>query len=798
MKALMSLILTLIAITLIMGCSGGKGSPVIPQEPDQKTTPVDVSGDPMTSDDLDLGGNVEDLSERRVTAYADGFNFPVSDSFPPTTPNGWNASALHFNQYNSDPNIKEWHYGEDWNKNNTTTGDAGKPVYAVASGILKYKSQGAAWLGEYLIIEHTLPGNIIVNTLYGHLENMTTRSVGSLISKNDVVGKIYTNNPNGPHLHFEIRWGASNGSDCYGPELGRGVLGPICKQFDPTDFIGNNQSFNSNDGGIVIFNDKFDPGQWHWGTNISANKWYKTGPNGYEFGGPGFWYVSSGYGNPSPCLRFGVNDSTNYGNNEGGSGHTQGPGQTWGDIAETYPIWVPAETTNLKLVFDELHLTEANYDFCSVDIVYNSESGTPYYAYNVLEYSGDSSGWNARSITLDPSRTNGRYCRLRFRFRSDGSQCNRTGWMIDNIKLIANYTSSGSIPSAPTNVQASDGTYTDRILVSWTGSSGATKYNIYRASSQYGTYSYMTYTSSTSYSDYVTNTSTYWYKVSAANNYGESSQAGPNSGYKGTSGSPPSPPTNVQASDGSYSLYILLSWSSSSGATQYYVYRATSQYGTYSFYSSTTLNYFNDYVSDTNTYWYKVSARNSYGESGLAGPDSGYKWHGYEILWSDSITSSSWSYWYAYNYSGSAYWYIEDVGSGGSGTKSFRCGIPGGNYGNNENDDIYSMSVVIPPNSRNVCLSFYSRWRVEYNFDFCEVWFSNNGTWTLLDKYGDESSNESGVSKNYYNPDWQYMSYGLPSTYSQSATYQLKFHFTSDGSQVEKGWQIDQVTLSRG
>jgi fibronectin type 3 domain-containing protein len=899
MKALMSLILALIAITLIMGCSGGKGNPVEPQDLDQNVNPAEVSEGEKSLDDQSLKGSgkeyVEELTERTVAVNAAGFDFPVGDYMPPDA-SGWTClkpNGQHFNQpYDyDDDDIDEYHMGEDWNKINGL--DANKPVYSVASGILRYNNVNAGWPGGVVVVEHTLPGNIKVNTLYGHLATVSPKSSGQEIGKNETVGTILPNVGNHKsHLHFEIRWGAfSSINGAYSnTQLSPGKLGNPNKQFDPTDFIGNNRSFSSSDGGVVIFNDKFDPGQWHWGTNVNTNKWYKIGQNGYEFGGPGFWYVSSAIGNPAPSLRFGVNDSTNYGNNEGGTG-PGGSGKTWGDIAETYPIWVPAETTNLKLVFNELFQTEANYDFCSVDIVYNSESGSAYIAYNIAEYSGDSYGWKTRSIPLDSTGTKGAYCRLRFRFRSNGSVCNKTGWQIDNIKLIANASTSGNIPYPPANIQASDGTYTDKIRITWSSSSGATSYNIYKASSQNGAYNYLANSTSASYNHYVTDTSTYWYKVSALNSYGESIQAGPDSGYKGVSGSPPSPPTNVQASDGTYtdkirvtwyassgatiyniywafsqsgtyypagqststtydcivadnstlwfkvsasnsygestkagpdsgykgtsgsppsqptnlsasdgaySSYILLSWSSSSGATQYYIYRATSQYGAYSFYSSTTTNYFYDYVSNTNTYWYKVSARNSYGESSLTGPDGGYKAHGYEVLWSDSITSGSWSNWYAYNNGGSASWYIEDVGYGGSGTKSFRCGIPGGNYGNNENDDIYNLCVVIPPNSRNVCLSLYSRWRVEYNYDFCEIWYSNNGAWTLLDKYGDEPSNESRISKNYNNPDWTHLSYSLPSTYSQSATYQFKFHFTSDSSVVQLGWQIDQVQISRG
>jgi len=44
------------------------------------------------------------------------------------------------------------------------------------------------------------------------------------------------------------------------------------------------------------------------------------------------------------------------------------------------------------------------------------------------------------------------------------------------------YLSDGT-PPVPTNVQASDGTYVDKVRVSWAASPGATLYKVYRAKS---------------------------------------------------------------------------------------------------------------------------------------------------------------------------------------------------------------------------------------------------------------------------------------------------------------------------
>lgn len=87
------------------------------------------------------------------------------------------------------------------------------------------------------------------------------------------------------------------------------------------------------------------------------------------------------------------------------------------------------------------------------------------------------------------------------------------------------------------------------------------------------------------------------------------------------------PPTGVSASDGSYDNYVSISWTSVSGATNYYIYRSTSSSGTYSYVgASDGYNYYYDYPPYANTtYYYKVSAYNStYGESAMSSYNSGY------------------------------------------------------------------------------------------------------------------------------------------------------------------------------
>jgi len=182
----------------------------------------------------------------------------------------------------------------------------------------------------------------------------------------------------------------------------------------------------------------------------------------------------------------------------------------------------------------------------------------------------------------------------------------------------------GSAPSSPTNVTASDGTYTSYVRVSWSSVGSATRYNVYRADSEGGSYGKIGDTTGTSYNDTSANTcQTYWYKVKACNGCGCSGYSSSNSGYRGSA---PSSPTNVTASDGMYTSYVRVSWSSVGSATRYNVYRADSEGGSYGKIGDTTGTSYNDTSANTcQTYWYKVKACNGCGCSGYSSANSGYR-----------------------------------------------------------------------------------------------------------------------------------------------------------------------------
>ena len=89
-------------------------------------------------------------------------------------------------------------------------------------------------------------------------------------------------------------------------------------------------------------------------------------------------------------------------------------------------------------------------------------------------------------------------------------------------------------------------------------------------------------------------------------------------GSGSSSGNPPAAPTSVTATAVSSSS-INISWNASSGATSYTVYRSTSSNGTYSSVGTTSSTSFtNTGLSANTTYYYKVTASNSYGTSGYS------------------------------------------------------------------------------------------------------------------------------------------------------------------------------------
>ncbi len=159
--------------------------------------------------------------------------------------------------------------------------------------------------------------------------------------------------------------------------------------------------------------------------------------------------------------------------------------------------------------------------------------------------------------------------------------------------------------SAPVNLQASDGTYTDRVSLNWVASSGATSYKVYSATSRLGTKTLLGSPTDTTFDDTTATPGvTYYYWVRTCKGARCSSFSIVNTGWRSLE-----PPTNLQASDGTYIDRVSLSWAAVNGATSYNIYSATTSSGTKILLGSPTETAFDDTTATPGaTYFYWVNA----------------------------------------------------------------------------------------------------------------------------------------------------------------------------------------------
>ena len=177
----------------------------------------------------------------------------------------------------------------------------------------------------------------------------------------------------------------------------------------------------------------------------------------------------------------------------------------------------------------------------------------------------------------------------------------------------------GSAPSAPTNLAATPGNA--QVSLSWTASSGATSYNIYRGTSSGNeSTTVATGVTTTSYTNTgLTNGTMYYYRITATNSSGTSGYSNEATATPTAGVSIPAAPTGLTATPGN--AQVSLSFTASSGATSYNVYRGTSaggESGTAIKTGLTTTTYTDTGLTNGTAYYYKVTAVNSAGASGYS------------------------------------------------------------------------------------------------------------------------------------------------------------------------------------
>ncbi len=110
----------------------------------------------------------------------------------------------------------------------------------------------------------------------------------------------------------------------------------------------------------------------------------------------------------------------------------------------------------------------------------------------------------------------------------------------DPREITAYFEAVAAPPQAPENVLATDGTETEKVLITWDIAGGAASYSVYWADSRQGEKSWLANTSATTYTDTRTyGDNVYYYWVRAENQYGDSPFSAPDSGYAHVDVPPP-------------------------------------------------------------------------------------------------------------------------------------------------------------------------------------------------------------------------------------------------------------------
>ena len=177
-------------------------------------------------------------------------------------------------------------------------------------------------------------------------------------------------------------------------------------------------------------------------------------------------------------------------------------------------------------------------------------------------------------------------------------------------------------PPAPTGLTVT-GTTSSSVSLSWTASTGATQYQIQRANGACSTSSSFaqiaTSTTTTFTNSSLPSSTSFCYRVTASNANGTS---GPSNTVTGTTGggtTPPPAPTGLTVT-GTTSSSVSLSWTASTGATQYQIQRANGACSTSSSFAqvgtSTSTTFTNTGLAASTTFCYRVTASNANGTSG--------------------------------------------------------------------------------------------------------------------------------------------------------------------------------------
>ena len=217
-----------------------------------------------------------------------------------------------------------------------------------------------------------------------------------------------------------------------------------------------------------------------------------------------------------------------------------------------------------------------------------------------------------------------------------------TGGHGSTLTLTANFaedTAATVIPAAPV-ISASDGTYVDRVVVTWKAVPTAGSYEVYRNTAVNATtgadFIPLGEVTDTIFEDTSAEFNTvYYYFAKAKNAAGGSEYSAGNSGYVSKA---PAVPGAVTASDGTYFDKIQVSWANVTGATSYRVFRTETDtpapnpaLGT-NLIGETTALFLDDFGDKivpppgdvAKKYYYWIAAKNANVTSAISNSNSGY------------------------------------------------------------------------------------------------------------------------------------------------------------------------------
>lgn len=169
-----------------------------------------------------------------------------------------------------------------------------------------------------------------------------------------------------------------------------------------------------------------------------------------------------------------------------------------------------------------------------------------------------------------------------------------------------------SPPAVPSGVTATAGD--TQVALSWTAVTGAASYHVKRSTTAGGPYTQVGAPTSATFTDTgLTDSTKYFYVVSAVNARGESGNSTEVSATP-TLPPPPAVPTGVTATAGD--TQVVVSWTAVTGVTSYHVKHSTTTGGPYTQVGAPTSATFTDTgLTDGTKYFYVVSAVNAGGES---------------------------------------------------------------------------------------------------------------------------------------------------------------------------------------